>query len=267
MLNYQFGETGDLATADSLFIEAGATKIEGLVGITEDEFANDQDYYAKEGKFLLSFGVMLSTYLNSNPILGLTGSKTDSPTTENRIEDVFSFTFSLVSNIQAKTVSVLPLATDGDNANFGTFKLTDVFAGISKLASGAAFPSNGVAIPVSSLVFFGSSDYASIDLAGDNRDTLFALLSHISTEAEIRDANTATGVTDTSAIAASLGTFEDNTFAIVDLDTSEVTNNPITSLLQSQGLLYVLNDFEMSFSVESLRNQIQQTFDVVLDLA
>lgn len=249
MIGFEFyADNTATATEEVVFIPAT-----DLVGIVAGEFANAEPLQVKKSKSVYGiFNTILANGLTN--ALGLSVSSGNSQGGVNGLSGKpFSFTIEYASNLKTNQVGVLPLPTIGDQVGVGDVSINSIFPNAVKVAAAANVPSEGMGIPTSLLVDFGSPAHGTLTVNNDARSWFGALLRYIVDQYELRSATVASALTAKNLQATA-------PFNLTAVATDAV--NPTTGFASTE--LKYIDTFSrtMTFSIQRLENESTQTFDV-----
>lgn len=246
-----FDAAGATVTETGLFIPVGA-----LPGLTAAELASSVPEATKVARFLFSFGKKLYSALSpaSLPKLGYTVGRADTSNAIDTISRTFSYSITYVINIFTKIIEPLPLPLVGSNLGLGGFQYEDISSGMMTRLTSGNIPSAGVFIPTSDLTSSWIYEDTPIDVFQDDaRQFVAALFAYVSSQVPTRTATVASAVTAKNRSNPTLGTLPANAVA---------TTNPTTRLDPAQINNIVLVNYSWSYTVQTVDNQTNETFDV-----
>lgn len=239
------------ATGDGIFIPAT-----NLSGIEASELATSESLATRLGKFIYSFSKTVANYCDANPdVVGVSVTREESVNTGvyGVKTKTFAFVFQKVSDDRYSGVSFPTPASSGIRAGLADFSFLQLFPGAVKVASGDTTLDAGVVLMSGDLAEESMLNHASIDLAGDCRELVRAIVSGLYTNRALRTADTASGLT-----AASYGSVSAAT--IPSLWTQEL--NPYTGLMANVVRYLSVKRRTVQFSIETVEDEDAQTFDV-----
>ena len=184
------------AAADSIFIPS--TDLNGLLNTSLDAVDTATGNSLVVSSVLSTLASMSPTYpgLRFNAVAG-------NPSGSSGLLNItYTLTASIMSSLDTKAVTMLPLPTIGTNSGEGGVAFTDIFPNAVKVASAADYPAfGGVGIPTADLVPFFGTSYATTTLANDSRHTLMALVAYLIEGMSVRSVGTASALISKSRSA------------------------------------------------------------------
>lgn len=248
---FQSDSVAFVASGDGVFIPPS-----NLGGFLAAEMANAEPLATRLGKFFYAFGKQLASFRLNNPdVVGFNSTRSE-VVVEDRFgvkQKVFNFQFQQVTDDRTGLIQFPPAATSGIRAGLADFAFTDVFPNAVKVAAGATTSGAGVLILSSAIDLESTLNHASINLGGDCREYVRALLSAAFTNRPLRTAETASAVVAASYGSSSVG-------AIPATWTQAL--NPFTNLAASDTRFMSVLNRTISFTIETIENEDTQTFDV-----
>lgn len=243
-------------TADGVTVAAGVfLPVAALPGLLAAELAAGN---ARESKVVLALMNQMYEVLGSSSFAKLGFALTKGNPTgvgPDLLTQSYGVTLSYIANHADNTLSQIPSASTGTNANLGEFAVDDVFTGAAKLAAGANTGGAGVLVVTSELQSYGGPAQADIGVVAgsDDREWFAALTAYTVMQSTVRSANDASAITARSRGQATGGQIPAAYYA---------ATNPTAGL--SADDLDRLSLFTVAFSVtvQLLIDQEAQTFDV-----
>lgn len=229
--------------------------ISDLPGVNAGEFGSGESQATKEGKAVLAYFVALEAYYSANSATLLGLSAVSAKASVSNVLDNFTFTVQhqYVAKLSDGSFGQLPLPASGANSGIGGVAIADIFANAASVAAEGAISGEGFVIPYADLTDFGGSVPSAITAGEDNRDLLAAIDRGMGEVLTIRDASTASAVTQSTQTTAA-------TFTLAAAATA--TTDPTTGIAASELDKIATTQMTTSYTVQVSLNQSAQTFDV-----
>lgn len=213
----------------------------------------------KDSKFTLAFLNQLHTRINQATPRPLgVGMTKPNPVGAgaNLVNQNFNLVHTYALNHQFNTISSIPAANSGTNAN-NFLAFVNVFPG-STIATIGETPGAGVLIPDTELASYGAVEVGSYEsgtsLSNDNRLLLIGIARMLSQRLELKNANNP----NSAIIQANRNT---PTIFTPPVDFTAAIN-PTSSILSGELPLYSFMNIGYSFTVQLKLNDVNQSFDV-----
>lgn len=245
----------DAATAaatDGIFIPVGVN----LPGLLAEELDPAVPLPTRLGKIYFSLLLKIKTYLDANPdIVGISASLAEElddsrPGTKTK-------TYTLISqeiiDDRSKLANYPSPAISGIYTGSADFAFTDIFPGAVKIAAAALTSGAGIVIGKAELEAESPFDYATADLSTDSRELVRALGSAMYSARSLRSDVVASGLVFASFARGSAPITPTSWYDSI---------NPRTAIDADEIGYLTIHQRSMSFSVETIEDEVAQTFDV-----
>lgn len=199
-LSFEYFSADANTTAEGVFLPVAS-----LWNVQASELASTNA--SRESRVLFGLLEVLAnpnaTFASINNKLGISSSYPNPVGAgTNLVNQTYSFTTLYYANLANNTIQPVPLQS---SSNTGRVRITDVFAGATKLSANAATGGAGVLIPTAQLTPYGGPSHASIDVAADSRNWFAALFLYLAANATVRSGTNASAVVAVNPLANAVG--------------------------------------------------------------